>query len=134
MNSMTTTTRLRNMLATALFSTVASSLSVLPVVADNVDAHQITVKYGDLNLSNPQGAATLYSRIQAAAKDGCWQFEGPGIQATLQYNGCVDEGIVGAVTQVNNPALSAVYSAHAGKELPTRLPSLQNSITRSGSR
>jgi UrcA family protein len=125
MNRMTTTIRFRNVIATALFGAVASSLAVLPAVADNVDAHRTTVKYGDLNLSNPQGAATLYSRIQAAAKDGCWQFEGAGIQAALQYNGCVDAGIVGAVTQVNNPALSAVYSAHAGKKVPTRLASLQ---------
>jgi UrcA family protein len=131
---MTTTIRFRSVIATALFSAVASSLAVLPAVADNVDAHQITVKYGDLNLSIPRGAATLYSRIQAAAKDNCRQFEGPGIQAILQYNGCVDEGIVGAVTQVNNPALYAVYSAHAGKEVPTRLTSLQNSITTSPSR
>jgi len=129
--NMTTTIRFRTVIAAALFSAVASSLAVLPAAADNVDAHQITVKYADLNLANPQGVATLYSRIQAAAKDGCWQFEGPGIQATLQYNACIDEGIAGAVTQVNNPALSAVYTAHAGKEVPTRLTSLQNSMTTS---
>jgi UrcA family protein len=134
MNSMTTIVRFRTVIATALFGAVASSLAVLPAVADNVDAIQITVNYGDLNLSNPQGAAALYSRIQAAAKDGCWSFEGPGIQATLQYNGCVDEAIVGAVTQVNNPALSAVYSAHAGKEVPPRLTSLQNGLTNSAAR
>jgi UrcA family protein len=132
--SRTTTTQFRNVIAAALVSAVASTLSVLPAVADNVDAHQITVKYGDLNLSSPQGAATLYSRIQAAAKDGCWQLEGPGIQATLQYNGCVDEGIVDAVNQVNSPELSTVYSAHAGKQVPTGLTSLQNSITTSASR
>jgi UrcA family protein len=114
MNSMTTTIGFRTVIATALFGAVASSLAVLPAVADSVDAPQIAVKYGDLNLSNPQGSATLYSRIQAAAKDVCWQFDGPGIQATLQYNACVDEAIVGAVSQVNDPALSAVYSAHAG--------------------
>jgi len=134
MSSMTTTIRFRTVIATALFSAVASSLAVPPAVADNVDRHQITVKYGDLNLSNPQGAATLYSRIEAAAKGSCWQLEGPGIQATLQYNGCVDLGIVSAVTQVNNPALSAVYGAHAGKEVSTRLSSLQNSITTSAAR
>jgi UrcA family protein len=121
MNSMTSTIRFRTVIATALFGTVASSLAVLPAVADSVDASQIAVKYGDLNLSNPQGSAALYSRIQGAAEYVCWQFDGPGIQATLRYSVCVDEAIVGAVSQVNVPALSAVYSAHAGKEVPTRL-------------
>lgn len=121
MNSMTTTIRFRTVIATALFSAVASSLAVLPAVADNAEAPHITVRYADLNLSNPQEAATLYSRIRAAAKDGCWQFEDRGIQATLQFNACVQEGIVGAVIQVNNPALSAVYSAHAWKEEPARI-------------
>jgi UrcA family protein len=129
MNSMTTTIRFRTVIATALFGAVASSVAVLPAVADGVDAPEITVKYGDLNLSNPQGPAALYSRIQGAAKYVCWQFDGPGIQAALQYSACVDEAIVGAVTDVNSPALSAVYSAHAGKEVPTRLTSLQNGLT-----
>jgi UrcA family protein len=126
MNRMTTISHFRAVIATALVGTMASSVTVLPAVADSFEAPQITVKYGDLNLTNPQGAATLYSRIHAAAKNVCWQFEGPGIQATMQRNACVDKAILGAVTTVNNSALSAVYSEKTGKEMPTRVALLQH--------
>jgi UrcA family protein len=123
MNRMTTISNFRSVIATALLG-AASSFAVLPAVADSFSAPQITVKYGDLNLANAQGAATLYSRIQAAAKNVCWQFQGRDIQATVQRNRCVDKAIFGAVTKVNNPALSAMYGEKTGKGMPTRVASL----------
>ncbi len=59
MNSQTTVSRFRSMIATALFGAVASGFAVLPAVADSFDAPKVTVKYGDLNLSNTQGAVAL---------------------------------------------------------------------------
>ena len=125
MNRMNTFGGFRAVLATALVGAIAGSFAVLPAVADSFDAPQITVKYGDLNLANSQGVATLYSRIQAAAKNVCWQ-DGRGVQATVQGNRCVDKAILGAVTKVNNSALSAMYGEKSGKEMPTRVASLQH--------
>jgi UrcA family protein len=123
MNTMTTVDRFRTVIATALFGAVTFSFTVLPAIADSSDVPQITVKYGDLNVSNSQGAAALYARIRSAGKSVCSQFDGPGIDAHLQTNACIDEAILGAVTKVNNSALTAVYRAKTGKEVSTRLVS-----------
>jgi UrcA family protein len=123
MNTMTTVDRFRTVIATALFGAVTFGFSVLPAVADISDVPQITVKYGDLNVSNPQGAAALYARILSAAKSVCSQFDGPGIVAYQHRSACINEAILGAVTKVNNTALTAVYRAKTVKEVPTRLVS-----------
>lgn len=123
MNTMTTASRFRTVVATAFFGAVASGFVVLPAVADGSDVAQMTVKYGELNISNPQGTAALYARIRSAAKIVCSQFDGRGIDAYLQREACVNKAILGAVTNVNSPALSALYSAKIGKEVPTRLVS-----------
>jgi UrcA family protein len=126
MSTMKTFGGFRVVIATAIVGVISGSFAALPAAADGFDAPQITVKYGDLNLANSQGVATLYSRIQAAAKNVCWQFEGPGIQTTVQRNACVDKAITGAVTKVNNSALSARYGEKTGKAMPTRVASLQH--------
>lgn len=123
MNTMTTVDRFRTVIVTALFGAVTFSFTVLPAVADSSDVPQVTVKYDELNVSNPQGAAALYARIRSAGKSVCSQFDGPGIYAYQQRNACIDKAILGAVTKVNNFALSAVYRAKTGKEVPTRLVS-----------
>jgi UrcA family protein len=74
-----------------------------------------TVKFGDLNLNSEQGAATLYLRIKAAARNVC-----PGDQSDHQLRpisvrpSCTDEAIARAVRQVNNSTLTAYYSAKSG--------------------
>jgi UrcA family protein len=125
MNRLNTFGGFRTVIASALFGAIASNFAVLPASADSFDAPQVTVKYGDLNLANSQGVATLYSRIQAAAKNVCWQ-DGRDIQSTVQRNACVDKAISGAVTKVNNSALSAMYGQKTGKEMPTRVASLRH--------
>ena len=123
MNTTTTIDRFRTVIATVLFGAVTFSFTVLPAVADSSDVPQVTVKYGDLNVSNPQGAAALYARIRSAGKSVCSQFDGPEIHAYLQRNACINKAILDAVTKVNNFALTAVYRAKTGKEVPTRLVS-----------
>jgi UrcA family protein len=123
MNTMTIASRFRTMTAATLVCALASGFAALPAVADSFDAPQITVKYADLNTSSPQGAAMLYGRIKSAAKSVCSQFDGPGVEAYQQRNACITKAIWDAVTQVNAPALSALYGAKTGKEVPTRLVS-----------
>jgi UrcA family protein len=122
MNTMTSVSRFRTVIATALFGT-ASSFAVLPAVADSSDPPQTTVKYGDLNVASPQGVAVLYSRIRHAASNVCWQFGGDGLAAYGRREACINKAISDAVTQVNAPALSALYGAKTGKEVPMRLVS-----------
>jgi UrcA family protein len=114
----------RVVIATALIGAIASSFTVLPAVADSFDAAQITVKYGDVNLANSQGVATLYLRIQAAAKSVCWQVT--GAEPIVHRKACVDEAILGAVSNVNNSALTAMYTEKTGKEMPSQVASVQH--------
>jgi UrcA family protein len=123
MNTLTTVSRFRTAIATALFGTVASSLAVFPAVADSSGLPQTTVKYGDLNIAGPEGAAVLYSRIRRAAKNVCLQFDGDRLDIHGQREACINKAILDAVTKVNAPALSAVYGAKTGKEVPMRLVS-----------
>jgi len=123
MNTMTTIKRFR-MLACGLLGAVASSLPVLPAVADSFDAPQVTVKYEDLNISNPQGVATLYSRIRNAAKDVCSQYDHSGIDGAIRRNACMDRAIISAVTKVNSSAVYAVSGVKAGTDVPVRLVAL----------
>jgi UrcA family protein len=78
------------------------------------------VKFGDLTLSNPQGAATLYRRIAAAARDVCGSYDldrwNLGSRASL--NACVHKAIADAVTKVGQAELFAVYNAKNHQPLP----------------
>jgi UrcA family protein len=124
MNAMTTVRCLRTVIATVLVGGAASGFVVLPAGAEGSDVPQFTVKFGDLNISNPQGAAVLYGRIRAAAVMVCPPDDRGGLEFKMLRNACIDEAILGAVTRVNNSALTAVYSAKSGKEVATRLVSV----------
>lgn len=124
MNAMTPVNRFRSVMAIMLFGSMASGLGVLPAEADSSDVPQFAVKFGDLNISSPQGARVLYGRIRAAAEKVCSPYDGRGLDAKMHLNGCIDTAILGAVTRVNNSAVTAVYGAKTGKEVSTRLVSV----------
>jgi UrcA family protein len=130
---MTTAGRARIVTATAPFGAFVFSFTTLPASADGLNLPMATVKFGELDVLHPQGAAVLYARIQAAAMNVCSSFDGPGA-ALHRDDACVNKATLGAVTQLDSPALSAVYNPHEGKELPTRLTSLPNSLTSSAAR
>jgi UrcA family protein len=121
MNTLITVSRFRTVIATALFGTVASSFAVLPAVADSFATPQATVKYGDLNVASPEGAIVLYGRIRHAAENVCLQFDRFDLSGKKQA--CRNNAILEAVTKVNVPALSKLYSAKTGKDVATRLAS-----------
>ena len=70
------------------------------------------VSFRELDLDTPSGAATLYRRIQAAARTVC-QYEptSPREQTIWQY--CVRPTVDAAVTKVNNPLLTELHSGHS---------------------
>jgi len=119
MNTKTTVNRFRTEIVTALFGAFASSFAVLPAGADSLDAPTITVKYGDLDISNPQGATVLYARILVAAENLCSPYDRSGIAAKMRKDACVSRIVANAVTKTNKSALSAVYSSKTGKSVST---------------
>jgi UrcA family protein len=113
--------QVRTAIAAVLFGALAT-VAALPASANGYDSPpQITIKFGDLDISKPQGAAALYARIRAAAKVVCPRIEERNLGEKVRNDACVDHAILIAVTQVDAPALTALYSKSTGKEVPVRL-------------
>jgi len=68
MQNMTARIVLRPLIASALLSTVVSSFVVTPATAGTMDPPTLTVKFAELDVSQPRDAAILYSRIRTAAE------------------------------------------------------------------
>jgi UrcA family protein len=116
MDIRTTSTRFRTIFATAILCAFSAGFGI-SARADGINERSITVKYGDLNLSNPQGANTLYSRIVGAAHEVCdLPFEGLSFRAEAQA--CREKAIADAVMKVGHPELTAVYNAKNRDPLP----------------
>ena len=121
MNTITPSTRLRGLIAKVLVSAVAASFTVVCAAADNTETVSVIVKYGDLNVSNPEGAATLYRRIAAAASTVCGSYESDSWRrgsSRARVDACVHKAIADAVTKVGQPELFAVYNAKNREPLP----------------
>ena len=118
MNPSTISTGLRGLIATAIFGFLGLGLCV--VAAADPSAESRTVKFADLNISNPSGALALYERIRAAAQGACsyYRFETDAAEAR-----CVHDAIANAVTKINQPALSAVYQTKNKPAVPSSLVS-----------
>jgi UrcA family protein len=77
------------------------------------EAPSVTVRYYDLNLNSPEGVASLYGRIHAAALDVCKQAEGAQLRNRVlwsEWNECVAHAVAIAVKDVHNEKLSTYYS------------------------
>jgi hypothetical protein len=64
MKALVTSSNLPRRITTAIFAALALTCGAVSIAADNSDVPQALVKFGDLNVSNPQGATTLYSRSE----------------------------------------------------------------------
>jgi UrcA family protein len=118
MNTTSSSTGLRGLIAAAIFGALASSFSA--VSAADPSSPGITVKYADLNVASPSGAVVLYERIRTAAKSACAYF---WFETDADEARCVQNTVAKAVTKVNQPALSAVYSAKYEMSAPITLVS-----------
>jgi UrcA family protein len=77
------------------------------------DLAQITVRFGDLNLDQPAGAAALYRRIRLAAEHVCGDPRPPGSFIPSHFwRSCVAQAIERSVIAVDRPALTAYYRQH----------------------
>jgi UrcA family protein len=83
------------------------------------------VSYGDLDLNQPQGIATLYTRVQAAAADVCAPLESVDMARRAHLEPCIADATSRAVQSVNVPALTAyndLRDGHAGYSLVAGQP------------
>jgi UrcA family protein len=117
MTTMTTSLSFRGALATVIFGTLACSVAAVCTAAET-DPPQITVKFADLNVSNSQGAAALYARIQWAARRVCHPLDGGDLGSKARMGACVRKAIADAVAKVGQPALFDAYNAHNRQSTP----------------
>jgi UrcA family protein len=79
---------------------------------DQYVTHSVKVSFADLNLDSQAGAATLYRRIQNAARQVCSPDPGDrAIQRYRDWKSCYDTAVGNAVGKVNSPLLSALHSS-----------------------
>jgi UrcA family protein len=113
-----TTSRLRSLIATGIFGLLG--LGICVAAAADPSAESRTVKFADLDISNPSGAHVLYRRIRAAAQVVCSYYF---FATDTDKARCVRDATADAVTKINQPALSAVYQANNKTSTPSALVS-----------
>jgi len=109
----------------ATLTTAVSLAAVAALITANVLTSSIVradeavpskvVSFGDLNLHSEQGAATLYQRVQVAARGVCpSDASGRQLEQRAARQSCIDDAVARAVRQINNDSLNAYYSARTG--------------------
>lgn len=83
------------------------------------EAHSVTVRFGDLDITTSAGAAALYHRIEAAARVTCGYEDHPFVRPPYTER-CNSSAISAAVASVNSPLLSAIHAARRGSS-PTAM-------------
>ena len=115
MRTLTYFPRLRNLIATAAFSALASGFGAVAAAADSPHTPTAIVKYGDLNVSTAEGATALYARILSAAKHVCSSFDSPlDLNSQALEADCIRQAIAKGVAALNEPALFMVSKANDG--------------------
>jgi UrcA family protein len=101
------------LLAAALTANLASAAT-----ADG-EARQAVVHYSDLDLSRPEDAHRLYTRIRGAAREVCEDLRSADLQRAQIYRQCLDKAVTDAVAKVQSAQVAAIANAHI-QHLPKR--------------
>jgi UrcA family protein len=108
---MNTSLNFRCLFATAALGAFAVSLAATAHADQNTAVPQVIVKYADLAVSTPQGAAALYHRIFGAALTVCRPLDHSSLGSKHVMDACIHKAVADAVAKVDQPALFAVYRA-----------------------
>jgi UrcA family protein len=127
MKAQMTSTHRANVIAIAIFGALALVSAVRAMAADAGDVRQTVVRFGDLNLSSPRGAAALYNRIAVAAREVCdaSDVDGRDLGTRAVADACVQQAISGAVTKVGRSELFAIYNAKNSPPLGLTVASVE---------
>ena len=78
-------------------------------VTTELDVRRSTVRFADLDLSRPAGAAVLYQRIEAAARRVCGNPYVPQLADFVEQRNCRRATIDDAVQRISSPLLIALH-------------------------
>lgn len=102
------TLRQRTMLAIAA-GLVTSTAFAAELPSDTAQSR--IVSYSDLKLDRHDSAATLYRRIQNAAREVCRpEFDDRALAHAVSTRACVEQSVARAVSDVNRPELTAYHA------------------------
>lgn len=88
-----------------------------PAAADSTPTdmrHQVTVRYGDLDLTRHEGTAVLYQRLHKAARTVCGAsevYERRDLRRARSHRECYERVLSATVQKVNHPILAALHRA-----------------------
>jgi len=113
MKTVSNSARVSAGITAAIFGALGLCASSVSAAADSTAMPQAVVEYGDLDLSNPQNARELYSRITAAASKACTSYpvDGRSLAVYARLRTCTHQAVADAVIKVNEPALFAIYNS-----------------------
>jgi len=96
-------------------ATVAAGLAVNQASAAPSDeaVKSVVVRFSDLDLSQPQDARTLYSRIQRAAQLACGEAETADLARFARYHNCIEQAVTNAVATVNVHQVTEIHQAQS---------------------
>ena len=120
MSTMKTLSKFRRHAGAAFVGLLALGLGAVASADNSGDVRKITVKFADLNVSTPEGAAALYARIHSAARSVCAPDDN-WFPFRTSVSACIHKAITDAVMKVNQPALAAVYNERNKTPLPSPL-------------
>jgi UrcA family protein len=79
----------------------------------------IVVTFADLDLNTHAGVATLYARLESAARTACSAHQGTSSGAEIAA--CIDTAVRQAVSRIRAPRLDVLYETRTGHVvLPAR--------------
>jgi UrcA family protein len=105
-----------NRFTTIILTSALAAGAQIAHAADPTDdsRRHVTVHYADLNVTSTEGAKALYHRLKSAAEGVCSDGQTRDFEAARSYTLCVSDTISKAVTQINQPTLTAYYQSKLG--------------------
>jgi UrcA family protein len=102
-----------NRITTIILTSAVAVGAQMAHAADPTDAslRHVKVLYSDLNLTSIDGATTLYRRLQSAAESVCAEHGTKDLGSVFRVKTCVSAAVSAAVTDINQPTLTAYYRA-----------------------
>jgi UrcA family protein len=91
---------------------IAVASLVLTVASASAHAGE-SVKFDRSQLNDPEYAAAIHDKIEAAARKECRDLYGSSIMANYLIRACIEDTVKETVYAVNDPFLTAYY---AGEE------------------
>jgi UrcA family protein len=106
------TTNHKHPIVMAGIAALCLATAAMAAQADAPAPQARTVRYADLNLNTPAGAAVLYKRIKNAAEQVCGDGNARQLAEAMAAKACLARAVQAGVHAVNNVQLTRVYDAH----------------------